>query len=92
VGVGPNVSYAPFGGFQMVRITVHSSGIGTCVYSGKENTNGFVVTFDDGLLTEDFVSESHFLKFVRMRAPRRRPEPKSAVVEVPSPNGEAADA
>lgn len=68
----------------MVKVVIHSKGVGTCTFSGKEDVAGFVVSFEDGLLKESFVSEGSFLKFVRMRAPLRQPQ------HVACPNGEEA--
>ena len=60
-------THAEFGGFQVIKIVVHAKGQGTCAYSGKEDAKGLVVTFEDGTLREEFVSERAFLNFIKMK-------------------------
>lgn len=81
-------AHAGFGGFQVVKIVIHGKGQGTCSFSGKENVEGLLVSFEDGTLAHAFVSNGSFLKFVRMKAPLM-PQPQPAAA---TSNGEAPDA
>ncbi len=38
-----------------VKLTIHTTGTGTCSLTGKEG-DGLTVTFDDGTLAESFLS------------------------------------
>jgi hypothetical protein len=71
----------------MLKIEIHGVGVGTCSYSRKENVPGYLVTFGDGFLNKDFVSEKVFANFIKMRAPKLPPIQPAA-----ERNGEVADA
>ena len=49
-----------------IRVTIHQAGNGVCSLSGKE-TEGVIVTFDDGTVTEQHLSWKSFRQLVAMK-------------------------
>jgi hypothetical protein len=70
------------------KLTIHSTGSGTCSLTGKE-TNGLTVTFDDGTLTEKFLGWKGFQQILAMKAGG---EKKPAAPPVVPANGPPAPA
>lgn len=60
----------PFQEFIMsaLKITIHSTGIGTCCLTGKE-VDGLTVSFDDGTARESFLSWKGFKQICTMKLP-----------------------
>lgn len=50
-----------------VKLTIHGTGTGTCSLTGKEAA-GLTVTFDDGTLSESFLSWKGFQQLLGMKA------------------------
>jgi len=68
----------------MVKLTIHSSGSGTCLLTGKE-TDGLTVSFDDGTLKESFLSWKGFRQLLGLKAGQNgRPEPRPAASLAPA--------
>ncbi len=51
-----------------VKLTIHSTGTGTCSLTGKEGLDGLTVTFEDGTVKEGFLSWKAFQQLLRMKA------------------------
>lgn len=63
----------------MLKLTIHSTGTGTCSLSGKEGP-GLTVTFDDGTVQNSFLCWKAFQQILGMKAgqqkqPDARPTP-----------------
>lgn len=59
----------------MVKLTIHSTGSGTCLLTGKDSADGLVVTFDDGTIKESFLSWRAFRQLLGLKAGRNdKPE------------------
>jgi hypothetical protein len=54
----------------MVKLTIHSTGTGTCLLTGKESADGLVVTFDDQTVKESFLSWRAFRQLLGLKAGR----------------------
>jgi len=72
----------------MVKLKIHCAGTGTCLLTGKESTDGIVVTFDDGTVKESFLSWRGFRQLLGLKAGKDgkidpRPIPASAVAGQP---------
>lgn len=70
------------GRFDMIDVTIHSMGSGTCSFSGKEASDGVTVTFKDGTAKEAYLSTKSFLMLLRMKAGQKQ---KSLAVPLPAP-------
>ncbi len=67
----------------MLKIVVHAAASGTCQLTKKE-TDGFVVTFEDGTVREALLSPKALVQLLSMKAPVRRP----AVAQPQPANGD----
>lgn len=54
------------------KITIHSTGIGSCALTGKE-TDGLTVTFDDGTIKEAFLSWKAFRQLLNLKTGQANP-------------------
>jgi hypothetical protein len=63
---------------QMIDVTIHSTGTGTCSLSGKEGP-GLTVSFKDGTVQNSFLSWKAFQQLLGMKAGQKKPEVKPAV-------------
>jgi hypothetical protein len=48
------------------KITIHSTGIGSCALTGKE-TDGLTVTFEDGTIKDAFLSWKAFRQLLNLK-------------------------
>ena len=55
----------------MIKLTIHSTGTGTCSLSGKEGP-GLTVTFDDGTVQNSSLSWKAFQQILGMKAGQKR--------------------
>ncbi len=63
----------------MLKLTIHSTGAGTCLLSGKEGADGLTVTFEDGTVKESFLSWRAFRQLLGLKAGRAgKPDPRPA--------------
>jgi hypothetical protein len=65
----------------MVKLTIHSSGSGTCLLTGRD-ADGLTVSFDDGTLKESFLSWKGFRQLLGLKAGQNgkaEPRPLAAV-------------
>jgi len=63
-----------------LKITVHSVGSGTCALTAKEDLDGLTVSFEDGTVSETFLSWRAFRQLINLKAPAvkaKSPAPKS---------------
>jgi hypothetical protein len=61
-----------------MKVTIHSSGSGTCSLTGKEGADGLTVSFDDGTLRESFLSWKAFRQLLGMKVGQNgKPEPRA---------------
>jgi hypothetical protein len=62
----------------VIKLTIHSTGVGTCSLTDKEG-DGLTVTFDDGTVKEAFLSWKAFRQLLAMKAgQQKKPDPKPA--------------
>ncbi len=59
----------------MINVTILSTGTGVCSLTGKENSDGLTVTFEDGTVKESFLSWRSFRQLVSLKASRQLPVP-----------------
>src|SRR5205823_3815116 len=87
------VTIRPFssGGFAMtqVKITVHSTGSGTCSLTGKEDTDGLNVSFEDATVREAFLSWKAFRQLLGLKAGKTKPVAAGLPPALPVGNGAA---
>jgi hypothetical protein len=57
----------------MIKLTIHSTGTGTCSLSGKEGP-GLTVTFDDGTVANSFLGWKAFQQLLGMKAGQKKPD------------------
>lgn len=70
----------------MIKLTIHSTGSGTCLLTGKESADGLVVTFDDQTVKESFLSWRAFRQLLGLKAGRNsRPEARPTAAAVGQP-------
>ncbi len=72
----------------MVKLTVHSTGAGTCLLTGKDSADGLVVSFEDGTVKESHLSWRAFRQLLGLKAgqngtPGSRPIPASPAAGQP---------
>ena len=72
----------------VVKLTIHSTGTGTCLLTGKESSDGLVVTFDDQTVKESFLSWRAFRQLLGLKTggngkPESRPIPPPPAVGQP---------
>ena len=53
---------------MQTKVTIHSTGTGTCSLTGKESTDGLTVSFEDGTIKESFLSWKAFRQLLAMKA------------------------
>jgi len=53
-----------------VKITVHSTGSGVCSLTGKNESDGLTVTFEDGTVHQSFLSWKGFRQLLSLKAKR----------------------
>jgi len=58
----------------MVKLTIHSTGSGTCLLTGKDDSDGLVVSFDDGTVKESHLSWRAFRQLLGLKAGRNGKE------------------
>jgi hypothetical protein len=59
---------------NVIKLTIHSTGTGTCLLTGKE-TDGLTVSFEDGTIRESFLSWRGFRQLLGLKAGRNdKPE------------------
>jgi len=73
-----------------IKVTIHSTGSGTCSLTGKESTDGITVTFEDGTVKEAFLGWKSFRQLLALKSGQTRPEPKPALLASPAGNGPVA--
>ena len=77
-----------------LKVTIHSTGSGTDLLTGKEGKDGLTVTFDDGTVRESFLSWASFRQLLALKnnqaKPDVKPEPKPALPMATAANGLAA--
>jgi hypothetical protein len=66
----------------MTKLTIHTTGTGTCALTGKEATDGLSVTFEDGTLKESFLSWKGFRQLLALKTNQGKPAPKPPAVPV----------
>src|SRR5262249_13398192 len=71
VGMPPSCLLRPKMEVSVIKLVIHSTGVGHCVLTGKE-AEGFVVTFEDGTVAEGFLSHKALVQLVRMKLPVRQ--------------------
>ena len=49
-----------------VKMTIHSTGTGTCSLTGKEASDGLTVSFEDGTVRESFLSWRAFQQLLHI--------------------------
>jgi hypothetical protein len=74
------------GGPNVIKLTIHSTGSGTCLLTGKESADGLVVTFDDQTVKESFLSWRAFRQLLGLKAGRNgKPEARPTAAAVGQP-------
>lgn len=58
-----------------IKLTIHSTGSGTCALTGKEGSDGLTVTFDDQTVKEGFLSWKAFRQLLGMKAGQTKAPP-----------------
>ncbi|MBI1831469.1 MAG: hypothetical protein HYR84_08470 [Planctomycetes bacterium] len=53
-----------------LKITIHSTGTGACSLTGKDETDGLTVTFEDGTVQQAFLSWKGFRQLLSLKAKR----------------------
>jgi hypothetical protein len=62
-------------GVNMLNVTIHHAGGGTCSLTGKEG-DGLAITFDDGTVKNQFLSWKAFRQLLAMKMTTPKPESK----------------
>ena len=70
-----------------IKVTIHRTGPGNCLLSGKEGTDGLTVTFEDGTVKQAHLSWKSFKQLLALKCSQgTSPEAKpSAAVPVNGP-------
>ena len=53
-----------------LKLTIHSTGPGVCSLTGKNETDGLTVTFEDGTVQQAFLSWKGFRQLLSLKAKR----------------------
>ena len=62
------------------KLTIHSTGIGSCALTGKE-TDGLTVTFEDGTIKDAFLSWKAFRQLLNLKTGQaNQPNAKPSLV------------
>ena len=56
-----------------VKLTIHSTGTGTCSLTGKEDCDGLTLSFDDGTVREAFLSWRGFRQLLGLTVGQNSP-------------------
>ncbi len=67
-----------------IKLTIHGTGSGTCSLTGKEESDGLTVTFEDGTVKEVFLSWKGFRQLLGLKA-GKAPPAKAATNGPPAP-------
>ena len=60
-----------------LKITIHSTGSGVCSLTGKNESDGLTVTFDDGTVQNAFLGWKGFRQLLSLKANKNAPhDPK----------------
>lgn len=64
-----------------MKVTIHSTGPGTCSLSGKEGVDGLTVTFEDGTVKESHLSWRSFKQLLALKVAQgiSKPETKPVI-------------
>ena len=65
----------------MIKLTIHSTGEGTCSLTNKEGP-GLTVSFDDGTVSNSFLSWKGFQQILAMKAGQKKVEARPVAVPV----------
>ena len=55
---------------SMLKIAIHSTGSGTCSLTGKNETDGITVSFEDGTVQQAFLGWKGFRQLLSLKAKR----------------------
>jgi hypothetical protein len=71
-----------------IKVTIHGSGPGTCLLTGKDS-DGLTVTFEDGTVKEAFLSWKSFRQLLALKSqqsakPATQPKPNPVPVAAPA--------
>ena len=61
-----------------IKLTIHSTGTGTCALTGKEGSDGLTVSFEDGTLSDCFLSWKGLRQLLGMKAGQSAKKPAAA--------------
>lgn len=73
-----------------MQVTVHATGSGTCSLTGKKDTEGLVVSFQDGTVKDSFLSWKAFRQLLGLKTARLQSVTKP--IAEPAGNGTAVGA
>ena len=62
-----------------LKVTIHSTGSGTDLLTGKDGKDGLTVTFDDGTVRESFLSWASFRQLLALKNNQAKPALPMAV-------------
>ena len=65
-----------------VKLTIHSTGNGTCSLTGKEDCDGLTLSFEDGSVQEAFLSWRGFRQLLGLTAGQKPPKESRTAVSV----------
>ena len=71
-----------------VKLTIHSTGNGTCSLTGKEDCDGLTLSFEDGSVQEAFLSWRGFRQLLGLTA-GQKPVKESRVAATAAAHGKA---
>lgn len=72
----------------MIKVTIHSTGSGSCSLTGKEGSDGLTVTFDDGTVQNAFLSWKAFRQLLSLKSVQpAKAEPRPPVPATVSDTG-----
>lgn len=72
-----------------IKVTIHGSGIGSCLLSGKPDCDGLTVTLDDGTVKEAFLSWKSFRQLLALKS-SQVPKPETKLPAASPITGTAA--
>ena len=72
-----------------VKLTIHSVGKGNCCLTGKEDCDGLSLSFEDGTVSEAFLSGRVFRQLLGLTA-GQKPAKESRVPVAAAAHGKAA--
>jgi hypothetical protein len=71
------------GELMSLKVTIHSTGSGNDLLTGKEGKEGLTVTFDDGTVRESFLSWASFRQLLALKGNQSKLEAKPALPVAP---------